>query len=297
VTFSTWFGGIYQDERNFFPQMAVDPETFRPMYPEFVVSDDQWQAFVADRQGCVVGEATAKRFGWKLGDRIPIKGTYIQGLWEFNLRAIYKGTREADDTTQFWFQHAYLEERAEPWMKGIVGWYVVRVADPQGAAAVVKAIDEGFANSPSETKTETEKAFAASFAKQMGNIELLILSIGAVVFFTLLLVTGNTMAMTVRERTAELAVLKTIGFGDKLVLCLLLVEPMVVALMGGLLGIVGAKAVIPGLEKALPGLVFALPWAQLAMGVGLTLVCGLLAGLLPGLTAMRLRVVDALRKV
>ena len=297
VTFATWFGGIYQDERNFFPQFAVDPESYHAMYPEFVIPDDQWRAFIADRQGCIVGAGTAKRFGWKIGDHIPIKGTYLQGLWEFNLRGIYTAGREADDTTQFWFQQDYLEERGDRYMKGLVGWYVVRVDDPQSAAKVVAAIDNEFANSPWETKTETEKNFAASFAKQMGNIELLILSIGAVVFFTLLLVTGNTMAMAVRERTGEIAVLKTIGFGDRKILGLVLVEPVILALVGGILGILGAKAISPGLAKALPGLVFALPATDLAKGVVLSLAIGLLSGFLPGFSAMRLRVVDALRKV
>ena len=179
VTFANWFGGVYQDERNFFPQFAIDRETYRQMYPEFVIPDDQWQAFLGDKEGAVVGEALAERFKWKLGDRIPIKGTIFAGSWEFNVRAIYKGRRVQDDETQFWFRWDYLDERKQ-FRKGNVGWYTVRMDSPDSAVRVVKAIDELFANSPAETKTDTEKAFAASWVKQMGNIELLITTIGSV---------------------------------------------------------------------------------------------------------------------
>jgi putative ABC transport system permease protein len=297
VTYASWFGGIYQDERNFFPQFAVDPETWRSMYPEYVVPDAEWAAFMKDRQGCIAGEATAKRFGWKIGDRIPIKGSYLPGMWEFNLRGIYRGARPDDDNTQFWFRREYLEENGPAWFKGSVGWYVVRIADPDDAARVVAAIDEGFANSPWETKTETEKGFAASFAKQVGNIEFLVLTIGGVVFFTLLLVTGNTMAIAVRERLGELAVLKTVGFSDMLVLRLVLGESLAVALLGGAIGILAAKGGSPGLSGLLPGMVVYLPGRDLAIGLVLALVVGLLAGALPAVSAMRLKVVDALRRV
>jgi putative ABC transport system permease protein len=297
VTYASWFGGIYQDERNFFPQFAIDPETWRAMYPEYLVPEAEWQAFLADRQGCIAGAATAKRFGWKVGDRIPIKGTYLAGIWEFNLRGIYTGARPDDDLAQFWFQRKYLEENGPQWSKGSVGWYVVRIANPDDAAKVVAAIDERFANSPWETKTETEKGFAASFAKQMGNIEFLVLTIGSVVFFTLLLVTGNTMAIAVRERIGELAVLKTVGFGNTLVLLLVLAESLVVALIGGTLGIAAAKAASPGLSGILPGMVVYLPSASLFAGLALALLVGLLAGALPAVSAMRLNVVDALRRI
>ena len=240
VTFANWFGGVYQDERNFFPQFAIDRETYRQMFSEFVVPDDQWQAFLTDREGCIVGQALAERFQWKMGDRIPLKGTIFPGMWEFNIRGIYRGSRPQDDTTQFWFRWDYLDERRS-FQKGFVGWYTVRIADPDDAVRVIKAIDEGFANSPWETKTDTEKAFAASWVKQMGNIELLLLSIGGVVFFTLLLVTGNTMAIAVRERIRELAVLKAVGFSDGFVLVLILAETMVVAAVGGGVGLALAK--------------------------------------------------------
>ncbi len=297
VTFATWFGGVYQDERNFFPQIVIDPGAWREMYPEFIIPDAQWDAFLKDRQACIVGETTVKRFGWKIGDRIPIRGTYISGIWQFNLCGIYTGARQDDDTTQFWLRRDYLEENGPAYWKGLVGWYIIKLTNPDAAAQVVAAIDERFANSPWETKTETEKAFAASFVKQIGNIEFLILTIGGVVFFTLLLVTGNTMAIAVRERAGELAVLKTVGFGNILVLLLVLGESLVLALAGGTVGVLAAKGIAPRLSPFMYGAKIYLPISDLAFGIVLALVAGALAGALPALSAMRLKVVDALRRV
>src|SRR5208282_785867 len=163
VTFSNWFGGVYQDPKNFIPVFAIDEEGYRHMYPEFSISDDEWNAFMADQEGAFVGEKDAKRFGWKIGDRIPFTGTIFPGKWEFNIRGIYHGKRPADDTTQFWFHWKRLDE-ASP-QKGDVGWYILRISNPDDAAKVVKAIDDEFANSPFETKTDTEKAFATGWVK------------------------------------------------------------------------------------------------------------------------------------
>ena len=245
----------------------------------------------------MVGVGLAQRFGWKLGDRIPIRGTIYPGVWEFNVRAIYRGGRTQDDTTQFWFHWDYLDER-RPLDKGFVGWYTVRITNPDDAVRVARAIDDDFANSPFETKTDTEKAFAASFVKQMGNIEFLILSVGSVVFFTLLLVTGNTMAIAVRERVRELAVLKAVGFSDGLVLGLILGETVVVAAVGGGLG-VGLAKLFTLRGDPTGGLLpfFYLPPQAMVVGVVLAVAVGLLAGVLPAVAAMRLRVVDALRRV
>ena len=297
VTFANWFGGVYQDERNFFPQFAIDRETYRQMFAEFVIPDGQWQAFLADREGCIVGLALAERFTWKLGDRIPIKGTIFPGTWEFNIRGIYRGKRAQDDATQFWFRWDYLDERTT-YRKGFVGWYTVRIANPDDAVRVVRAIDEEFVNSPWETKTETEKAFAASWVKQMGNIEFLILTIGSVVFFTLLLVTGNTMAIAVRERVRELAVLKAVGFSDRFVLILVMAETMVLAAVGGGIGLLLAKLFTLRGDPT-RGLLpfFYLPPQAIVLGFALAVAVGLMAGVLPALSAMRLRVVDALRRV
>ena len=297
VTYSTWFGGVYQDERNFFPQFAVDADTWFRTYPEFVVPPEQLKAFRADRQGCVVGRGLARRFGWRIGDRIPLRGTIWTGTWEFNLRGIYDGKRAEDDVNQFWFRYDYLEER-RTFFKGLVGWYVVRVAEPDDAAKVVEEIDARFADSPYETSTQTERAFAAGFVKQMGNIEFLILSIGGVVFFTLLLVTGNTMAIAVRERTGELAVLKTLGYSDRAVLALVLAESATFAGAGGGIGLALAKGFTMGGDPT-HGMLgnFYLSSGTLAFGFALAIAVGLAAGLPPALSAMRLNIVEALRRV
>jgi putative ABC transport system permease protein len=298
VTHANWFGGVYQDERNFFPQFAIDTETYRAMFPEFAFPEDQWKAFVSDREGVIVGEDLVKRFHWKVGDRVPIRGTIFPGTWEFNVRGIYHGTRQADDTTQFWFHYKLLEERQNQYWKGLVGWYTVRIDNPDHAVRIAKAIDESFANSPWETKTDTEKAFAASFVKQAGNIQFLMLSIGGVVFFTLLLVTGNTMAIAVRDRVRELAVLKAVGYSDKFILGLVLGEAVLLALVGGGIGILLAKLLTLGGDPT-RGLLpfFYLPSSAAIAGVGLALAVGVLGGILPAISAMRLRVVDALRRV
>jgi putative ABC transport system permease protein len=297
VTNQSWFGGVYQDEKNFFAQMSIDDATFWTMYPEFSLSPDQRKAFQADREGVVVGAELAKRFGWKIGDRVPIKGTIFPGTWEFNVRGIYHGTRPQDDQTQFLFHSEYLEERRQ-FGKGTTGWYVVRVNNPDNAAQIVKTVDGMFANSPWETKTDTEKSFAAGFVKQMGNIQFLIMSIGGVVFFTLLLVTGNTMAIAVRERVRELAVLKAVGFSDTFVLVLVLFESVFVALIGAGLGLAGIKLFTLGGDPThgmLP--YFRLPLGGILFGLGLALAVGLASGILPALSASRLKVVDALRRI
>jgi len=298
VAHATWFGGVYQDPKNFFAQFAIEPDPWRALYPEFVVDESQWEAFKADRQGVVIGRKLAARFGWKIGDHVPLKapGYLGGGGWDFNVRGIYRGTRRQDDETQFWMQHRYLYEKGPAYWKGIVGWYVVRVADPDQAQRVAAAIDTEFANSTSETRTQTESAFAAAFVKQMGNIELLIMVIGSIVFFTLLLVTGNTMAIAVRERTAELAVYKAVGYSDRFVLGLVLAESMLIAAVGGGLGLVAGRWL--GNQDITNGiLLMYVPAGAVLAGIAVTLGTGFLAGLLPAISAMRLSVVDALRRI
>jgi putative ABC transport system permease protein len=301
VTHYNWFGGVYQEEKNFFPQFVIDVENQRRVIPELVVPDDQWQNFVKDRQGAIAGAKTAKRFGWKIGDRIPIKNVSygISGTWEFNLDGIYHSERAGGDEGQFWFQWDYFEERMPERFKGNVGWYAVKLDSPDNAVRVAKVVDEMTANSSFETKTETESAFAASWVKQFGNIQFLILTIGSVVFFTLLLVTGNTMAISVRERVGELAVLKAIGFSDRWVLFFVLAESLIIAAVGGLLGLGLALLAIPALGAALNGLLptLILSPAILSLGLATALVVGVVSGLLPGIGAMRMRVVNALRRV
>ena len=298
VAHTTWFGGIYQDPKNFFASFAIVPDDYARMYPEFVVDAQQWKAFAADRRGAVVGRKLAERFGWKLGDHIPLKAPGYMGNagWDFNIDAIYHGTRPGDDETQFWLQHDYLIEKGPSFWKGIVGWYTVRLVNPTQAPSVAKAIDAEFGNSAAETRTQSEAAFAASFLNQMGNIEFLIRAIGSLVFFTLLLVTGNTMAIAVRERTSELATLKAIGFTARFVLGLVLVESMLIALVGGLLGIGGAKLLIK--QDLTQGLILLyLPSAAIMAGIVIALATGLVAGLIPAFNAMRLNVATALRRL
>jgi putative ABC transport system permease protein len=298
ITYANWFGGVYQDERNFFPQFAMDVDNWRKVYPEFAIPEEQWQNFVNDRQGAIAGAATAKRFGWKVGDRIPIKGTFLGGVWEFNLDGIYHGTRQADDETQFWFQWKRYDEQVPAQYKGHVGWYTVKLEHPDDSLRISKAIDGEFANSPFETHTDTEKAFAAGWVKQFGNIQSLIMWIGGVVFFTLLLVTGNTMAIAVRERTGELAVLKAVGYSDRFVLLFVLCESLLIAVFGGALGLGLAKLFTLGGDPT-RGLLpfFFLPGKAILAGLGVTLAVGAASGLIPAIGAMRLRVVDALRRV
>jgi putative ABC transport system permease protein len=294
----TWFGGVYQDPKNFFAQFVIVPEDWRRLYPEFTVDPEEWKAFLADRRGCVIGAKLAARFGWKIGDKIPLKvpGYLGGGSWDFTVRGIYRGTRPSDDETQFWLRRDYFVESAPQFWQGIVGWYIVRVASPDNALEISKAIDAEFANSTSETRTQTESAFAAAFVKQMGNIEFLILAIGSIVFFTLLLVTGNTMAIAVRERTNELAVLKAIGYTARFVLGLVLTESLLIAGVGGILGLWLAHTLIQ--QDITQGLILLyLPTTGLVAGVAIALFAGLMAGMLPAISAMRLNVASALRRL
>jgi putative ABC transport system permease protein len=296
VTAQTWFGGIYQDPKNFFASFAIDPDTQREVFPELMVPDDQWKKFLGDREGAVVGAKTAKRFGWKVGDRVPIQAPIYGGTWDFNIDGIYNNPKDGIDLTQFWLHYKYLDERRN-FGKGQIGWYTVKMDSADDAARVIKTIDGQFANSPFETKTETLAAMTASWVKAAGNIEFLILAIGGVVFFTLLLVTGNTMALSVRERMGELAVMKAVGFSDRFILFIVLAESLLIALIGGIIGVLLAKLMTLGGDPT-GGILysFALPVAAMLLGLVAALVIGMLAGIIPATNAMRLRVVDALRR-
>jgi len=297
----TWFGGIYQEPRNFFAQIPVKPEELFDMFPEYIVSDEQKAAWLATRTGALVGRGTMERFGWKLGDRIPINATIWRkkdgGMtWEFDIVAVYDGAEKGTDTSQFFFRYDYFDEtRANG--QGLVGWYTVRVTDPDRAAEVAAAIDAEFANSPQETKTEPEGAFIQGFANQIGNIAFIILSIMSAVFFTILLVAGNTMAYTVRERTNELAVLKAIGFTDRGVLALVLGESLALTLVGGVLGL-GLAILLVSMGDPTDGSfpVFYLPASAIVLGFVLIAAMAFVAGILPALQAQRLQIADALRR-
>ena len=297
ATFAVWFGGVYQDPKNFFPTIAVEKETWRTVYAEVLIPDGQWENFLADRQACIVGSDLADRFGFEVGDRIPLEGSIWTGTWEFNVAGIYDQRQSDAASGDFYFRYDYLEEM-RPWGKGTVGWFIVKIADPDRAPAVAAAIDDEFANSPWETKAQTEKAFAAGFARQIGNIRLILSSIGLVVFATLLLVTGNTMAISVRERTGELAVYKTLGFTARSILAIVLAESMLIAGIGGVVGM-GLAKLFTLRGDPTGGLigVFYLAPDEMAAGVGIALAMGLLAGLFPGIVAMRLRIVEAFRRI
>jgi putative ABC transport system permease protein len=299
VGHSTWFGGTYQNKVNQFAVMAVNPEYFA-LYPEARVPEEQVQAWLADRQGAIVGRTTATKYGWKVGDKIPIQATIWQpkqgNTWFFNIDGIYDADK-GFDTSNFFFHYEYLDENRRGAF-GMVGWYVLRIDDPSRAADVSARLDAQFANSSAETKTSTEKAFLQGFVNQVGNIKAIIISILAAVLFTLfLLVLANTMAQSVRERTSELAVLKTLGFSNGLVLGLVLVESILMALLGGGLGLAITYFAVEGgsfNNAFLP--VFIMRSRDIAIGIALCCALGLVAGAFPAVSAMRLRITDALRR-
>ena len=302
VTYATWFGGYYQEQRNQFGQFPVDPEAYLKMYPELNLPPEQFEAFKRNRTGALVGAELAKQFGWKIGDRIPIQATIWsrtdgERTWEFDLEGIFSTDDPRGATAFMLFQYDFFEE-ARAFAKGMVGWYILRVESGADPVQVAKAVDLQFANSPAETKTSTEAAFAQSFTKQFGNIALIVILILGAVFFTLLLVSGNTMSQSVRERISELAVLKTLGFGDRTVLGIVLSESILIMLMGGLLGLGLGWILVQGLAKQmgafLPG-IFLSPGA-IAGAVGLMIGAGILAGIFPALKAMRLTIIDALAR-
>jgi putative ABC transport system permease protein len=301
VTHASWFGGIYQDPKNFFGQFAVEPEAYLKLYPEFIVPEAQKKAWFEDRTGALVGRTIATKFGWKVGDRVPIQATIWRkkdnsSTWEFTVDGIYDGNKEGVDTTQFLFHYKFFDEAR--WRgQGLVGWYIIRIDAPNDAPKIARSIDNLFENSQYETKTSTEKAFMQGFAKQVGNIGAIIEAVLTAVFFTILLVVGNTMMQSVRERTTELAVLKTIGFTDARVLGLVLAQSFLVAVVGGGIGLALAWLLIKRGDPtggALP--IFFLPPRDFATGAAFVLALGLVTGIVPAMQAMRLRVVDALRR-
>ena len=304
ATHQTWFGGIYQDSKNFFMQNPVMPEEFLAMHPELVLSPEQKEAWLKTRTGAIVGRKTADRFHWKIGDKVPIRSTIWAKAnsdrnWEFDIVGIYDGKDKRTDTTWMLFRYDYFDEaRPTSWGKGQVGWYTIRVKDPSQAADVAKRVDQEFENSSAETKTEPEGAFAQAWASQIGNIVLIVALIMTAVFFTILLVAGNTMAQSVRERTGELGMLKAIGFTNGQVVLLVLAESCVLTVLGGALGL-GLAWMFVSRGDPTPGMLpmFILPTHDLVIGLGISLVLGIATGIVPALQAMRLRVADALRRM
>ncbi len=302
ATHQTWFGGIYQDPKNFFMQNPVVPEEFMDMHPEMLLSPAQRQAWLTTRTGAIVGRSTATRFKWKVGDKVPIRSTiWAQKsgsfIWEFDIVGIYDGKEKNTDTTPLFFRYDYFDE-ARRGGTGSVGWYTIRVKDPEQAPVIAKLVDAEFENSSAETKTEPEGAFVQAWAQQVGDIALITASILSAVFFTILLVTGNTISQSVRERTGELGMLKAIGFTNVQVLGLVLAESCLLAVLGGVAGLIVAW-VMTSRGDPTGGLLplFYMPYRDLAVGVAFSVALGLVTGFFPALQAMRLQVADALRKI
>lgn len=300
AAYAAWFGGIYRDPKNFFANFSVSPN-YLDLYPEFKMPEAQRKAWQADRQGAIVGEALARQFGWKIGDTIPLQATIFpthgSNDWSFTLRGIYHvddPKMKAQERVLF-FHWTYFDE-ANDYVKGRIGWLIVQPEKTASADAVAKAIDALSANSDHETKTQSEAAFNQSFAKQFADIGLIVTAIMGAVFFTLLLLTGNTMAQAVRERIPELAVLKTIGFSNRSVLWLVLAESVLLVVLGGVLGMLLAAAIVPAVSAASGGMVQLPGLLAQTWGLGLALMVGigLLVGVLPALRGMRLNIVDAL---
>jgi len=298
----TWFGGVYQDPKKFFMQCPVVPEEFLDMFSELLLPADQKQAWLETRTGAIVGRKTAERFGWKIGDRVPIMSPiWAQSdgnhVWDFDIVGIYDGREKNTDTTGMFFRYDYFDE-ARANMKGWVGWYTIRVKDPAQAAEVAKQIDAEFENSSAETKAEPEGAFIQAWVSQVGNIALITASILGAVFFTILLVTGNTMSQAVRERTGELGVLKAIGFTNRQVLALVLSESCLLAVLGGGLGL-GVAWLLVARGDPTGGMLplFSLPTGDVFVGGALSVALGVITGIFPALQAMRLHVADALRRM
>jgi putative ABC transport system permease protein len=300
VSYANWFGGIYQDPKNFFPNFAVSPG-FMEMYPEYKIPPEQLKAFYAERTGAIVGKALADRHGWKLGDTIPLQATIFptkgSNDWSFKLAGIFEMTDASrrGEEQQLMFNWKYFDE-ANDYMKSMVTWYTVELEDGDASARVAKAIDAISMNSANETKTQTEQAFNQAFFKQFADIGAIVSGIMAAVFFTLLLLTGNTMAQSVRERIPELAVLKTIGFSNRSVLWLVLAEAVLLIVIGGLIGLGLASLLMPAVSSASRGVVQlpTVPAATWLLGLGMMVAIGVVIGLLPSLRAMRLNIVDAL---
>jgi putative ABC transport system permease protein len=300
VTWANWFGGIYKDPQNFFAQFAVEPESYLRMYPEILLTPEERKAFLDDRTGCIVGDGLAKRYGFKVGDKITLQtGIPIYGTadFDFTVRAIYRVGGAAVDNQSMMFHWKYADERSI--VPGQVGWFVSEISNPDQAAQVSTAIDSKFANSSNETKTDTERAFQSSFVSMFGNLNLLLGSISLAVVITTLFVAGNTMAMSVRERTTEIAVMRTLGFPSSTIFLLIAGEGLLMAIVGGVIGVGLARVIVsPDFLQAgafIP--VFGVNNTNAAMGMGLSVVIGVLAGLIPATMASRLKIVDALRRV
>ncbi len=301
VTHANWFGGYYQDPKNFLIVMAVDPETYTDIFSrDFDFAPEARQAFIRTRTGAVVGEAMARKWGWKVGDRVPVASNIFSQrngshTWDFDIVGIFTGKAPQIDTNLLFFQYDYFDE-TRSFGKDTIGWLVLQTANPADNDRIAKTIDAMFVNSTAETATDTEKAFNKAFAAQFGNIALIVVLVVGAAFITILMIVGNTMALTIRERTREIGVLKTLGFTGGRILRLVLGESVLLALMGGLPGLalaaVATASLRPSVSNLLPG--FALTGDIVVEAIALMLALGLITGLIPALNAMRLKIATAL---
>jgi putative ABC transport system permease protein len=299
VGFGNWFGGYYQDPKNQFAQFAVDVDHFFQIYPEVLVPPEQREAFLHERTSCLAGADIVKRYGWRLGQTIPITGTIFPGDWRLTLRGIYTGRTEDVDQNTIFFHWDYLNESLPDVRKNQVGIYWLRLRSASDAPAVSDRVDAMFENSPQPTKTETEKAFQAGFISMMGNVSMLLTILGSAIVFAIMLVTINTMMMAARERTTEIAVLKTLGFTDGLILRLVAAEALLLSTAGGVLGCGIAYLLFRRVDFTAGGFFpnFRVLPETLGWGMLLAALMGLLSGLVPALQAARLQIAGALRKV
>ena len=302
ISYANWFGGIYIDEKHFFPQFAIDSAHFFDLYPEIYIPPDQKADFLRERKACVAGRKLVNRYQWKLGQVVPLRGVIFPGNWEFVLRGVYQGTQKIVDETQFFFHWDYLNEQMKlktPVRANQVGWYVIRLADPFKAPEVAQTVDGMFKNSLAETLTETEKAFQLGFIAMTEAIVVSIKVISIVVIIIIMIVLANTMAMTARERQAEYAVLKTLGFGSGTIFELITGESLLIALAGGILGVIltfpAVRWVAGSLEQFFP--VFRVHSSTLWMALGSAVLVGFVAALIPFYRAVHIRIAEGLRGI
>jgi putative ABC transport system permease protein len=302
VSWANWFGGVYISERNFFPQFAVDAPSYLEMYPEFILSSEERKAFLTDRKGAIVGRKLALQYGWRVGDQIPLRGTIYSGTWTFNLRGIYDGADKGTDQSTMYFHWALLNEtikKTYPRRGDQTGVFVVRLRDPAQAAEVSAAIDAMFRNSLAETLSETEKAFQLSFVAMTEAILLAIQAVSFVVIVIIMAVMANTMAMTARERGAEYATLKVLGFSSGFVAMLIFAESIGIALLGGLVAIVFTVPLANAFAEQMGTLfpIFYVSESTVLMQAGAAVLVGIIAAVLPAWRTARIRIVDGLRAV